>query len=63
MGYIVAYLVVSILAGIFIGRFIYAGHGEEEDLDLGVLKKDEKEESGVRSEDSREKVSRDSVLK
>jgi hypothetical protein len=63
MEYIVAYLVVSILAGIFIGRFIYAGHSEEEDLDLGVLKKDEKEESGVRSEESREKVSRDLVLK
>ena len=63
MGYIFAYLIVSILAGIFIGRFIYAGHSEEDNPDLGVLKKDEKEESGVRSEESREKVSRDSVLK
>jgi hypothetical protein len=61
MVYIVIYLIVSILASFFIGRFIYVGHAEEENSALGRLEEDEKGRPGMQSKESSEKVSRDSV--
>jgi len=58
MEYILAYLVISILAGLFIGRFIYVGHAEDENRALDGLNREEKEKLRVPSEESREKVSR-----
>jgi hypothetical protein len=63
MGYVVAYLIVSVLGGLFIGRFIYVGHAEDKNSVHGDLKRDEKERPEVSSEESHEEVSRDLVLR
>jgi hypothetical protein len=63
MEYIVAYLIISVLAGLFIGRFIYVGHAEDGNPAPGGLKRDERARPGVPPEESSEEASRDLVPK